>query len=67
VAPDAGNAAVWGARLLDHAALAWSGSKDRVQWLAEVLSPEAHLPALVAVRDALAAGQPSHTLTQCEG
>jgi hypothetical protein len=58
VAPDAGDAAAWGARLLEHAACAWSGSEDRVQRLAEVVSaPEAHLPAAIAMRDALAAGE----------
>lgn len=58
VAPDAGDAAAWGARLLEHAAVAWGGRDGRVQRLAEVLSAlEAHLPAVVALRDALAAGQ----------
>lgn len=58
VAPGAGDAAAWGARLLEHAAVAWGGREGRVQRLAEVLSaPEAHLPAVIARRDALAAGQ----------
>jgi hypothetical protein len=58
VAPDAGDAAAWGARLLEHAAVAWGGREGRVQRLAEVLAaPEAHLPSVIALRDALAAGR----------
>ena len=38
--------------------MGWGGHEGRMQQLAEVLSaPEAHLPAVIALRDALAAGQ----------